>query len=207
MLTAEDYIEAARVPFSVQAPQEQGMWQLLRFFPETDADKSAIGFDHQTRLCRWTIATLHQRHGEIVMEDSRSELSKHLPIWMAARGRVLKTGLGLGCVVRGLLANPDVDLVTVIEIDEAVIEMIGPEFVDNPRVEIIHADALEWEPGVGDHWDFAWHDIWTDGPVHLQLLHARLACKFKTHVGPQGAWAFPRQAKKKIKRAGVPWLG
>jgi hypothetical protein len=206
-MSPSDYIEAARVPLSVSAPQDRGLWQVIRFFPETEADKNAIGFPHQTRLCRWTFETLHKNHGEIVMEDSRRELSKHLPIWMSARGRVLKTGLGLGCVVRGLLANADVDLITVIEIDDSVIQMIAPEFASSPRVEIIHANALEWEPEEGRRWDFAWHDIWTDGPSHLQLLHAKLACKFKHHCGPQGAWEFPRQAKKRIKKRGVQWLG
>jgi hypothetical protein len=50
---------------------------------------------------------------EVVMEDSPRELRRHLPIWMHAHGRVLVTGLGLGCVVRGLLASPHVEYIDV----------------------------------------------------------------------------------------------
>lgn len=125
------------------------------------------------------------------MEDSQSELQKHLPIWLRARGRVLVTGLGLGCVVRGLLAKPDVDHITVIEIDRSILRIVGHEFESNTRVSLVHGDALAFHPN-GHHWDYAWHDLWTDGEEHLQCLHARLMAKFFHSCDVQGAWEFPR---------------
>jgi spermidine synthase len=50
------------------------------------------------------------------MEDTLSELRRHTPIFMRAKGRLLVTGLGLG-VVRGLLAKPEVEHIDVVEID------------------------------------------------------------------------------------------
>lgn len=217
-MTPQDFISAARVPKSIQ-PQKRGWWTIERKradslrLTECPADEGTafVGFDDYTLLRRISWNTLHlEGAGEIVMEDSARELRKHLPIWMGSYGRVLKTGLGLGCVVRGLLANPLVEHVTCIEIDPDVIEMIGPEFSTNPRVEIICADALIWEPRSGDKWDFAWHDIWTDGEESLQLLHMRLAMRFHRLVGAQGAWAFPRVAKNLIRRKWSNperWLG
>lgn len=196
--TPAQFIAAARVPDSVE-PQDFGLWQITRR-TFTDPDHLAeIGFPTQTSLCRWTDATIHLGAGEIVMEDSRRELRKHLPIWMQAKGRVLKTGLGLGCVVRGLLINPAVEHVDVVEIDADIVRIIGAEFAGNPRVTIHHADALTWD--FGDRlWDIAWHDIWTEGNNGLDALHVQLMDRFNARAGYQGAWAFPRV----VQRA-LPW--
>lgn len=205
-----DYLAAARVPATL-APQSFGLWTIERITappgtPESQALwKLYVGASSQTLLRRVTDATVHVG-GEIVMEDSVSELERHLPIWIAARGRVLVTGLGLGCVLRGLLAKPDVEHVDVVEIDAAIIRVVGAEFAGNPRCTIHHADALTWIPPAGAVWDFAWHDLWTEGERHLQLLHGDLIRKFvdAVPVRRQGAWRFPRCAGSRIGVLGAP---
>lgn len=184
-----------------------GPWQITRRRPSDAAARQVIGWDRYTLLCRHTLATLHRELGEVVMEDSAPELRRHLAAWMGARGRVLVTGLGLGCVVRGLLASPAVEHVDVVEIDRHIIRAIGPEFAGNPRVAIHHADALAWEPPPGRRWDLAWHDIWTEGDRHLQLLHAELLVRYSDRAASQGAWAFPREMKRRLRREGVPHVG
>lgn len=148
---------------------------------------------------------MHLETGDIVMEDSQWELRNHLPIWIAARGSVLITGLGLGCVVRGLLANPRVTHITVIELDKSIIRICGREFANNRRVKIIQADALTWQPAKGESWDFAWHDLWKDNERdgHLQIDHGRLFGRFRNICATQGAWRFPRIYKRLIRRDGV----
>lgn len=191
---------AARVPHTVQ-PGEFGPWTIARLRASTEAKpwgaltREMVGFDDYTMLYRFTEATIHLPFGEIVMEDSKRELRKHLPIWMTARGRVLVTGLGLGCVVRGLLANPDVERIDVVEIDRHIIRAIGPEFEGDDRVSLHHADALKvaWSPDT--RFDYAWHDIWSDtsaGEPALQFLHGKLLVKYCQLARVQGAWAFPR---------------
>lgn len=133
---------------------------------------------------------------DVVMEDSPKELARHLPIWLNAHGRVLKTGLGLGCVVRGLLKNPAVRWIDVIEIDADIIRVIGKEFRNNPRVNIIHADALTYQPAAGTFWDFIWHDIWTPENEGLQAHHMNMIRSYDAFSGRQGAWQLPRWAKK-----------
>lgn len=191
-----DFINAARVPDHIQA-QEFFPWSIVR---RKSPDIGLLGFETQTLLCRWNWASLHQEHGEIVMDDSLPELRRHLPIWMAAKGRVLKTGLGLGCVVRGLLIKPEVEHIDVVEIDERIITICGAEFADNPRVTIHHADAHEFDFH-GLSWDYIWHDIHdNEEREHLTLQHARLMIRFMevVPIRHQGAWAFPREAKRKI---------
>ena len=138
------------------------------------------------------------------MDDSYPELRQHLPIWLNACGKVLITGLGLGCTLRGLLANNNVEQVDVIEIDRCLLDRIGPEFVSNPRVTLIHGDALKF-PINGSTWDFAWHDLWTDesnDEPHVQILHSQLFMHFYEAVGCQGAWKFPRIIRQHMKQMG-----
>lgn len=209
-----DYLRAARCPPSL-LPQEFGLWTITKkYAPEEEPARSMfrvlIGGDTQTALERAVRVTtpVHPDfadevitcgRGEIVMEDSHVELKRHLPIWLAAHGRVLVTGLGLGCVVRGLLASPNVSHIDVIEIDPDIALIVGEEFVGNPRVTLKIGDALTLEPP-GERWDFAWHDIWCEGSG-LQKLHLELMGRYRDRVPAQGAWMLPRFAK----RFDLPW--
>lgn len=191
-----DYVRAARVPEELE-PQKFGMWNIIR----RPAPDPVIGFETQTLLTRWNIGSLHLPMGEIVMDDSLPELRRHLPVWLRARGRVLKTGLGLGCVVRGLLINPEVEHVDVVEIDPDIVRVVGPLFDDEPRVTIHLADAHTWDFG-NRRWDFVWHDI-HDNTVDcsgddLQVQHARLIMRYSDVVPTrrQGAWSMPREFKR-----------
>ena len=201
MSTAQAFLAAARVPHSI-LPQKFGLWTIERrkaadsILGELgDEPYGKVGWPDYTLLRRVTLASLHLELGEIVMEDSRQELRRHLPIWMAARGRVLKTGLGMGCVVRGLLLKPEVEHIDVVEIDADIIRVFGAEFVGKPRVTLHHADALDWDPG-GRRWDFAWHDIHSFDEEALQVKHGRLMVGFAGRAAKQGAWAFPREAHR-----------
>lgn len=197
-----DFLQAARVPHSIQ-PQKFGLWTIQRR-NIADTILGELGLEpwpDYTLLRRITAASVHLEEGEIVMEDSIVELRRHLPIWMRARGRVLKTGLGMGCVVRGLLANPEVEHVDVVEIDADIIRIFGAEFAGNPRVTIHHADALTWDFG-DRRWDFAWHDLHAFDDRHLQLMHGDLFVRFikAVDLDRQGAWAFPREVARKMPK-------
>lgn len=197
--TRKFYLDAARVPLSLQ-PQTFGLWTIQRLPVNELVAAGRVGRSTYTLLRRVSMRTLHQEGpGEVVMEDSREELLRHMPIWMAARGRVLITGLGLGCVVRGLLAKPAVTHIDVVELDPSIIRICGAEFAGNPRVTLHHGDAEHYRWPRDTRWDFAWHDLWTDDE-HLQKLHFRLFARFMDLVGRQGAWGFPREIKRVLRR-------
>lgn len=196
MADIDAQIAAARVPRSLP-PQNFGLWQIRRIRCRTKAEQMQIGFPDFTVLSRATLATMHLKSGRIIMEDSRRELARHLPIWLRAHGRVLITGLGLGCVVRGLLCCPNVEKIDVLEIDRWIIDRIGCEFLHEPRVAILHEDALDYKPRWGERWDFAWHDIWHEETPEA-LLHTRLFMRFADYCGSQGAWMMPRWIKRKL---------
>jgi spermidine synthase len=143
----------------------------------------------------------------IVMEDSPRELRRHLPIWLRAHGRILITGLGLGYVMRGLLASPLVEHVDVVEIDADILSVVGSEFATNPRVTLHHGDALQIAFADSSRWDFAWHDIWTEQNKGLHEQHTRLLMKFDKQVTHQGAWQMPRDIKRLSSNNGLCLLG
>lgn len=197
-------LNAARVPETLE-PQSFGDWSIWRKkLPEEH--RFEHGWPHYTLLMKrvkvdpsWENMHLlddDETKMDVVMEDSPKELRKHLPIWVIAHGHILKTGLGLGCVVRGLLTKPEVTKISVIEIDEDIIRIVGKEFEDDPRVVIHHGDALTFDVDKIGRIDFAWHDIWVPENIGLQDCHARLLIKYNTGVTMQGAWSFPRMYKR-----------
>lgn len=200
-------VAACRVPSHVREA-EAGPWHLRRLTPDPRllgaiADAClAHPLDPYTTymaLFRHSLSTMHLEGspGEVVMEDSPRELRRHLPLLLAARGRVLVSGLGLGCVVRGLLSLPEVEHVDVVEIDRHVVELVGGEFAGDPRCTMRLGDALTVRWPRGTRWDYAWHDCWDEGG-HLAILHAKLLNHYWRRVGRQGAWGMPRWFRRSI---------
>lgn len=197
MTTTEQIIRSCRVPESIPSGQF-GLWKIERVADPVRAKP----YVQMTILSRMTMATLNKPHGEVVMEDSPPEICRHLPILLAARGTVLVSGLGLGCVVRGLLCKPEVEHVDVVELDRQIINAIGPSFASNPRVTIHHGDAEEIEWPEDKRWDFAWHDVWSEHET-LAIVHARLMLRYKKLCGQQGAWMLPRWCKRLMKNTRI----
>ncbi|VEU40902.1 unnamed protein product [Pseudo-nitzschia multistriata] len=80
------------------------------------------------------------------------EMMSHLPLFSHRNPeRVLIVGGGDGLVLQEVLRHREVRKVTLVEIDPMVIRaskeclrLVPPELYDDPRVEIIHADAAEY---------------------------------------------------------------
>jgi hypothetical protein len=195
MSAADRLLAACRVPLALQ-PRQLGLWEIRRFdVADLESEVARAFVTHQvgwptyTMLARTTIATIERDMGEVVMEDSQRELRRHLPILLAAHGRVLVSGLGLGCVVRGLLSKPGVRHIDVVEIDPTILALVGDEFRCNRRVTLHLGDAESYDWPRAWRWDFAWHDVWTEPDTeHLDVLHARLLARFRDRVTHQGAW-------------------
>ncbi len=183
-----------------------GLWQVKKCRIDDAASAKTVFENNGTRvppgtytyLLRWTEETLGKAHGELVMNDFPCELRKHLDFVIKAHGRVMVTGLGLGCVIRGLLARGRVDRIDLIERDASVIKLCGASVAD-PRVTLHQADARDWlPPGM---FDFAWHDLWSDpdkNEPHLQLTHMKLMSQLRKRVAYQGAWAMPRKFVRRL---------
>ena len=134
------------------------------------------------------------------MHDFPHEINQHMIFMLRARGEVLVSGLGLGCVVRGLLANPEVKRVTVLENSPDELRLVHPYMERSDRLEIIDAEAETWIKSNSERkFDCAWHDLWIEekeGHHHLQVKHAELMTALHGRVAFQGAWNFPRYFRR-----------
>lgn len=205
----EQILAAARAEMIPEA--ESGLWRVKKLRlgkPVSTPDPKGRIVTYPagtfTQLFRHTTATMHLL-GELVMTDAPHELNTHLDFLLRAHGRVLVSGLGLGCVVRGLLANPNVKFVVCLERDLSVLKLVAPH-MPTERCSIIVCDALEWCEKNRDAFDCAWHDIWTDeenGEGHLQIAHAKLINSMVGRVKFQGAWAFPRYYRRVYSKQNV----
>lgn len=190
---------------------ESGLWKVSKFGLAKEFEtKDSAGKVHvlppgrYTCLTRWTEATFHLGRGELVMHDVPYELRKHLIFARRAHGRVLITGLGLGCIARACLVNPNVRNVTVIEKSPDVMELVAP-YMPTERIAFIQADAVEWVKENGHGYDCAWHDLWVENEAseHLQVIHSRMIIDLADKVPVQGAWEFPRHCRRMMKQFGI----
>jgi len=205
-------LAAARLPAEV-TDEDHGAWRLVR--PEASAAPTAARLQLDGTLPSAVLLrqdpcweNVHLDGWAVVMEDGRRELLRHAPIWQTAHGCVLVTGLGMGCVVRGLLTIPEVTRVDVVELDPWIVAKFGPT-VEDPRVTVHTGDATTWTPPADRRYDWAWHDLWSphNAEHHLQVTHLRMMVHFVDHMaapGRQGAWAMPREIGR---RAIPPLLG
>lgn len=181
---------------------ERGPWRVTRFEVNQDVQ---LGIEMQGRpvpSAGQYVSLLNA--GICVMNDTDPELLTHFDFILRARGAVLVMGLGLGCVVRGLLAKKKVASIDVVERDDAVLDLVAPFMPRDARVRVHHAEAEEFVARTRKlRWDCAWHDLWTDrdkGEPHLQVLHNRLLIALKDRVRMQGAWQYPRDMRRMLRQ-------
>lgn len=128
-----------------------------------------------------------------VMSDTPAEIDELRPLWNHAKGHVLVNGLGLGLAVQLLLIHPDVTAITVIEIEQCVIELVSSALkaraaVRKKPLRIIHENALDYKPPRGVKYGAVWHDIWdticSDNLQDMYTLHR----KYGRRTDWQGSW-------------------
>lgn len=122
------------------------------------------------------------RGAETIMSNTPDEIKDCRSFIFNAKGSILINGLGLGVVLKAILAKPEVTEVTVIENSEDVIKLVAPYYND-PRLTIIHADAFTWNPPKGKKYDCVWHDIWDnlcgDNVEEMKKLHRKYGRRTK----------------------------
>lgn len=154
-----------RRKYGVTVPEgKKGPWEVRRFEVKKD-DFGRIDFHNPGRSVPPGIYTglFHAQRG-VVMSDTQAEISDHMAamhqITKIECKRVLIHGLGIGMVLKQALDTEHVEHVDVVEIDQDVIDLVGPHYLTDPRLTIHHGDALTFKFPKGSRWDVAWHDIW-----------------------------------------------
>lgn len=174
------YGDQWRTPLRDYAPRESGAARLVvkdqrkGYYPM----EGALGFEYcRVRRAPLPVVVLERRDSDgshalrgAPAGDGWAEWMVDDPLhWYAMReaverlqpGRLLVAGLGLGIMLRHLVARRDISQIVVCELDPDVISLIKPTLPDDDRVEIIEADyyehiaSVETEPPDAILWDLA----------------------------------------------------
>jgi hypothetical protein len=186
---------------------ESGKWRVEEFeISKLDADFANIRASMRDN--RYVSPGKYKKltfNNQIVMSNTPAEILDHMEFMRRATGSILINGLGLGVALSEILKKSDVTSVTIVEISEDVIKLVGPTFLEDNRVIIIHADALEWKPPKGKVYDYVWHDIWnhicTDNLEDMKKLHRRYGRRSRW----QGSWCRETCEYYKKRESRNPW--
>ena len=95
---------------------------------------------------------------EVMMSNTPMEQRTNLNFIYDAHGDVLVGGLGIGLIILAIQDNPAVSSITVLEVNQNVIDAVKPQLPLNNKVKIILADAFKWKPD--RKYDCIYMDIW-----------------------------------------------
>lgn len=186
--------EPAHYPVFVP-PGEKGKWRIqqIEIEPQRAVHESmrhaTDGFPVMTVSPGQytTLSFLNKGKYEVMMSNTQFEYRTNVGFVQNARGHVLIAGLGLGMLLRPLASNPNVKSITVIELDQDVIDLVAPHYADLEQVAIIKSDIFRYMPA--RHYDWAMFDIWPNvSPDNLNQMYA-LRHRYRTHVSNSVCWA------------------
>jgi len=171
-------------------PGEKGDWRISNFvIDEKKSDLSVLSFLSNRRglLPPGVYTQLTCEGRGLVMSDTPDEMRDHIEFVIKAKGHVLINGLGLGMVLAAVLAKPSVERVTVIELEQDVIDLAGPHYACE-RLEIVCCSAFDYRPPKGVRYGAVWHDIWDhlheDNLPEMTMLQR----KYGRRCDWQGSW-------------------
>jgi len=124
-----------------------------------------------------SIVQLLNESGEVMMADTEMERRTNRPFLRNANGDVLIAGLGLGMIIMAIQDNDNIDSITIIEIEQEIIDLVAVQLPLNDKVIIIRDDILTWKPQNGIKFDTIYFDIWNtvcgDNYEDMKLLNRR----------------------------------
>jgi spermidine synthase len=132
---------------------------------------------------------------DIVMSDTPMERRTNLRVLKLAKGDVLIAGLGIGMILYPILNKPEVESVTVVELERDVIRLMKPLItkwaVEADKCLRIINDDIELFDHEDRKWDVIYFDIWDEISGDNWEQMKRLTKRFKYRRKPggwMGAW-------------------
>lgn len=176
-------IEAVNIPEG-----QAGQWRIERFEIAGNSIQ-AMRLALSGRGVQPGTYTRLKRGPVVVMSDTHAERRDHIGFVIKARGNVLINGLGIGMCLAAVLRKIEVSGVTVVEASEDVIALVAPSYTVDPRVQIVHASAFDYEPPKDIRYGAVWHDIWDDISADNLPEMVRLHRKYGRRADWQGSWS------------------
>jgi len=147
-------------------------------------------------------------------EEFYHEFFAHVPVQLAAPPRrVLLLGAGDGLLARELLKYPQVERLTLVDLDPTILSLanelpllrrMNHAALDDPRVEVVAADAFAWLMEHHDAYDAIYCDFPRPTNFDLSRLYSRsFYAMVKRHLAPGGFAAadLPGEANQGVYRA------
>jgi len=185
------------------SPNKSGDWILEKFTIDEEASKGTkinamtnmlgrgyVPPGEYTRLKN--VSSADPFNDGIWMSDTPDECRVHIGFLAEAKGRVLIGGLGIGLAIKPLIENPDVEHITVLEIDPHVINLVAGHYecrYGPQKLEIIKADVFKWKPD-SQMFDSCWMDIWYDICADNLQEMARLRRRYKKWCRKIDFWCY-----------------
>lgn len=175
----------------------------------------------------WLFLDGHQQFSSADEERYHEPLVHPAMTLAAARRRVLLLGAGDGLAAREVLAWDDVETLTLVDLDRRMTELarqhpvlleLNRGALDDPRVEIVHADAYAFLLETDEIWDVVITDFPDPRDPGLARLYSRsFYALVARHMSPGGAFVtqatspfFARRAflsiLKTVRATGMPAL-
>lgn len=127
--------------------------------------------------------------GMPIMQDSEAEYNEHQWLWDNATGDVLVGGLGLGVCHQPLIDNPDVTSVTIIELEQDVVDLVWDDCVKDDTFSIVVADFETWSPPEGSSFDTVWGDTWlVDNSLTMVDYRTLITNRYSQYTENIGFW-------------------
>lgn len=133
----------------------------------------------------------------IMMSDTYMERETNREFLEAAEGDVLIAGLGIGMIVVAACRKPEVRSVTVLELNQDVIDLVEPpvrKFLgdDANKFAVHQCDVFQYIPPKGSRYDTIYFDIWprrsTDNLSEMAKLHRRYGRYKRSHDSWMRSW-------------------
>jgi len=117
--------------------------------------------------------------GDIWMMDIYSEMFTIDPFAKKAKGKVVTLGLGIGYFIYMAMHNPNVESITVVEIDPTILALfkkyIEPQFPKHIQLTIIKEDAKTWFTKENiDEFDYVFVDTYQSSNDGYEMMQAML---------------------------------
>lgn len=174
-------------PFRYDGPVGiKGNWEVAKFtVPKQSIDALRYVRDGGRGMAPGDYHRLVRIDGKnrtTVMSDTDAEMIDFLDVMRDVEGDVLIGGLGMGLAIKALRMTGKVKNITVVEVDQNVIDLVGGHYRDI-RTTIVHGDIFKWRAPKGARYDWAWYDIWDtisdDNIPEMRRLKRRYATRMK----------------------------
>lgn len=162
----------------------KGLWTVRRF----EIEDSVVMRWRERHFQPGQYTQLVCKGRGLIMSDTPAERYDHAPFVRRATGDVLISGLGIGMCVGAVLRKPDVRSVTVLEIEQDVIDLVAAHYRDE-RLSVICTDARQYVPPKGKKFGAVWHDIWDNiCGGNLSEMHT-LNRRYARRADWKGCWS------------------